>query len=100
MIEEGKKTTIPIIETMTNIMNYLAVSFYESQFTHQDQQAWSIVKEVYDRISNTPSVSPSVRDIQEFYDAIVLLRRVTETDDPVYHTYMREIRQYYTKTAV
>ena len=89
----------PAVTTMAGMINYLTVSLYQGQFTYNHEQAWATLNDIYDRISKTPSVAPSASDIREFYNNIAFLWRVTETDDPDYHTYMRQFRRYITATA-
>lgn len=87
-------TPAPAIVTMAGMINYLTVSFYEGQFTYNHEQAWARLNDIYDRVSKTPNIAPSVSDIQEFYNNIVSLWRVTETYDPDYDRYMRQLRRY------
>jgi len=49
---------------------------------------------VYDRISKTPVLAPSVGDIEMFYGTVHYLRGVTDTDYPNYASYMREFRRF------
>ena len=49
---------------------------------------------IYDRISKTPVLTPSVGDIEMFYGTIHYLRGVTDTDDPNYASYMREFCRF------
>jgi hypothetical protein len=84
----------PAVSTMAGMINYLTVSFYEGQFTYNDEQAWARLNDIYDRISKTPTVAPSVSDIREFYNNIAFLWHVTETDDPDYDRYMRQLRRH------
>ena len=75
-------------------MNYLTVSFYTGQFTYNHEQAWARLNEMYDIISKTPSVLPSWSNVKEFYSNIVILWRVTETDDPDYYTYINQFKRH------
>jgi hypothetical protein len=84
----------PSVATMAGMINYLTVSLYQGQFTYNDEQAWARLNDIYDRISKTPSIAPSVSDIREFYNNIAFLWRVTETEDPDYDRYMRQLRRY------
>ncbi len=84
----------PAVATMAGMINYLTVSLYQGQFTYNHEQAWARLNDIYDRVSKTPTVAPSVSDIREFYNNIVFLWRVTETDDPDYDRYMRQLRRY------
>lgn len=84
----------PILSIMANMMNYLNVSLYEGLFTYNDQQARARLNELYDSMSATPSDAPSMCDSVEFYRNVQYLRKVTDTYDPDYASYMREIYQY------
>ena len=72
-------------EVMANMINYLNVSLYEGQFTYNHEQA----RERLNTISE--SESDSQDDCLEFYKNVLYLKNVTDTDDPVYHTYMRQL---------
>lgn len=89
----------PAIAIMAGMINYLTVSLYQGQFTYNDEQAWAMLNDIYDRVSKTPSIAPSVSDIREFYNNIAFLWHVTETDDPDYDRYMRQLRRHITATA-
>jgi hypothetical protein len=84
----------PAVSTMAGMINYLTVSLYQEQFRYKDEQAWARLNEMYDRISKTPSVAPSVSDIREFYNIINSLWRVIDTDDPDYDMYMLQFRRH------
>lgn len=83
-----------VIETMTNIMNYLSVSLYESQFTKNHEDSYMTLCSIYTNIASDPSTAPHVRDIKQFYDNIVYLGSVTYTDDPDYYKYKIILRKY------
>ena len=84
----------PAVATMAGMINYLTVSLYQGQFTYNHEQAWTMLNDIYDRVSKTPSIAPSVSDIRDFYNNIAFLWRVTETEDPDYDRYMRQLRRY------
>lgn len=84
----------PIVQTVANMMNYLSVSLYEGQFTLKHEQARTRLNELYDHLSKTPSVAPSLSHSSEFYYNVNELRNVTETDYPDYHVYMRKLKKY------
>jgi hypothetical protein len=84
----------PTIATMAGMINYLTVSLYQGQFTYNHEQAWAMLNDIYNRVSKTPTVAPSVSDIREFYNNIAFLWHVIETDDPDYDRYMRQLRRY------
>jgi hypothetical protein len=89
----------PIVSLMACMMNYLNVSFYEGLFTYNHEQARAILNEIYDRVSNTPVLAPSVKDTEMFYGTVHYLRGVTDTDDPNYASYMREFRRFIVAAA-
>ena len=82
-----------IVQTMANLINYLNVSLYESQFVHNHEQARLTLNVIYDYVSLTPSECPSYDYIIEFYNSVICLRNVTDTYDPDYHKYMRELKK-------
>lgn len=84
----------PIITVMANMMNYLTLSLYQGQFTYNHERSWARLNTLYDQLSKTSSVAPSLKVSGEFYENVVYLRRVTETDDPDYASYMGKIRHY------
>lgn len=83
-----------VVQLMTNMMNYLSVSLYESAFTKNHQDAYSVLQSIYDSVALRPSMLPSLHDIKQFYENIVYLGGVTYTDDPDYYTYKRGLRKY------
>jgi hypothetical protein len=83
-----------IIEIMAHMMNYLDASYYESQFTYVHEQARLNLNTIYDSVSKTPSKSPSVKDISDFYNCIKCLKNVTDTDDIDYYKYMSVMKNY------
>ena len=84
-----------IVITMANMLNYLNVSLYEGQFTYKHEQARAKINEIYDSVSKTPLLAPSLDVTTEFYNNVKCLKNVTDTDDPEYYQYMRELRNYY-----
>ena len=83
-----------VVQNMTHMMNYLSVSLYESAFTKNHQDAYSVLQSIYDSVALRPSMLPSLHDIKQFYDNVVYLGGVTYTDDPDYYTYKRGLRKY------
>jgi hypothetical protein len=83
----------PAVTTMANMINYLTVSLYQGQFTYNHEQAWARLNDIYDIISKTPSIGPSLENIQEFHGNVASLWFVTETDDPDYERYIRQLRR-------
>ena len=86
-----------IVQTMTHMMNYLSASLYESQFTKNHQDSYATLRSIYDSVALRPSVAPSLKDVEQFYENIVYLGSVTYTDDPDYYTYKRSLRKYFIK---
>ena len=84
-----------IVITMANMLNYLNVSLYEGQFTYKHEQARAKINEIYDSVSKTPLLAPSLDVTTEFSNNVKCLKNVTDTDDPEYYQYMRELRNYY-----
>jgi hypothetical protein len=83
----------PAVTTMANMINYLTVSLYQGQFTYNHEQAWARLNDIYDIISKTPSIGPSLETIQDFHGNVASLWFVTETDDPDYERYIRQLRR-------
>jgi hypothetical protein len=83
----------PAVTTMANMINYLTVSLYQGQFKYNHEQAWARLNEIYDCVSKTPAAAPSLENIQGFYDNVATLWFVTETDDPDYERYIRQLRR-------
>ena len=82
-----------IVSVMAKMLNYLNVSLYEGQFTYKHEQARLKINEIYDSVSKMPN--PPLHAIAEFYNNVKCLKNVTDTDDPDYYQYMRELRNYY-----
>jgi hypothetical protein len=83
-----------IVQLFANMMNYLNVSFYEGRFTYNHEQARVRLNNIYDSVSKSPSLAPSMEDIVDFYRNVNDLKNVTETDDQDYASYMRELYQH------
>jgi hypothetical protein len=92
---DGNVNINKIIITMANMLNYLNVSLYEGQFTYKHEQARAKINEIYDSVSKTALLAPSLYATAEFYNNVKCLQNVTDTDDPDYYQYMRELRHYY-----
>jgi hypothetical protein len=84
----------PILELFANVINYLNVSLYQGQFTHKHQQAFARLNELYEELSQNPCKSPCIDDIREFYNNIIYLKNVTDTDDGNYYYYLRTLKKY------
>ena len=91
----GDNNINKIVITMANMLNYLNVSLYEGQFTYNHEQARLKINEIYDTVSKMPLLAPSLYATAEFYNNVKCLQNVTDTDDPDYYQYMRELRHYY-----
>jgi glutamate formiminotransferase len=83
-----------VVQIMANMINYLSVSLYESAFTKNHEDAYYVLRSIYDSVALRPSVLPSLQDIKQFYENIVYLGSVTYTEDPDYYTYKRGLRKY------
>ena len=83
-----------IVELMANMINYLNVSLYEGQFTYNHEQSRAKLNEIYDYVSKMPFRAPSLDDSVDFYNNVKWLKGVTDTDDPYYYLYMRELNNY------
>ena len=83
-----------VVQLMANFINYLSVSLYESAFTKNHQDSLTTIHSIYDSVSLTPSIPPSLYDCSQFYQNIIYLANVTYTDDPDYYTFKRSLRKY------
>ena len=83
-----------IIELLANIINYLNVSLYQGQFTYNHEHAFTRLNQLYEQLSKKPSIAPSTEDITEFYNNIMYLKNVTDTDDPNYYFYVHMLKKY------
>jgi len=92
---DGNVNINKIVSIMANMLNYLNVSLYEGQFTYKHERARLKINEIYDSVSTMPFIAPSLEDTAEFYNSVKCLKNVTDTDDPDYYQYMRELRKYY-----
>jgi hypothetical protein len=86
-----------IVKLMANMMNYLNVSFYESLFTYNHEQARAELNAIYESVALKCSEPPSLDDSNNFYRNVIYLNSVTDTDDDTYHTYMRQLKSYIRK---
>ena len=84
----------PAVTTMAHMINYLTVSLYQGQFKYNHEHAWGRLNAIYDSVSKTPTTAPSLNTIQEFHDNVISLWFVTETDDPDYDRYVRQMRRH------
>ena len=81
-------------ELLANVMNYLNVSLYESQFTKKHEEARANLNANYDAVAASPEKEPTREQVVSFYNDICVLEKVTDTDDPIYYTYKRLLRRY------
>ena len=91
------QTVHHIVQLMANILNYLSVSLYQGQFTHVHQLSYTELNNLYDNLSKTPHEAPLIKDITCFYNNLIFLKNVTDTDDPDYHIYMNQLKKYIKK---
>jgi hypothetical protein len=83
------------VQLMANILNYLSVSMYEGSFKQCHQEALRELNAIYDSAAHRePGAPPSRADCLSFYDNLVFLSQVTETDDPDYIVYKRKLKQW------
>jgi hypothetical protein len=82
---------------VTNMINYLNVSFYESLFTYNHEQARAELNAIYESVTLKCTEPPSLDDVATFYRNVLYLKSVTDTDDSTYHTYMRQLKSYIQK---
>jgi hypothetical protein len=88
-----------IFTIFANFINFLNVSCYQAQFTHQHEQARARLEALYSEISKSPQVPPTLEQCISFYNDIRVLEKVTDTDDPDYHVYKRFLRTYIAETT-
>lgn len=93
-IIDDKKSVHHIVQLMANIINYLNVSLYQGQFTYTHEKSFAQLNELYVKLSKTPFTAPSIEDITSAYNNLIYLQNVTDTDDPDYHCYMRNLKKY------
>ena len=86
-----------IVILMANMLNYLNVSFYESLFTYNHEQARAELNAIYESVALEYTESPSLDDSINFYRNVIYLKSVIDTDDGTYHTYMRQLKSYIQK---
>ena len=97
MVENNNNNNNEIVILMANMINYLNVSFYESLFTYNHEQARAELNAIYESVALKCTESPSLYVIVNFYRNIFYLKSVTDTDDDTYHTYMRQLKSYIQK---
>ena len=93
-VENNNNETVIL---MANIINYLNVSFYESLFTYNHEQARAELNAIYESVALKCREPPSLDESINFYRNVIYLKSVTDTDDGTYHTYMRQLKAYIQK---
>ncbi len=83
-----------IVTLLANFVNYLNVSYYESLFTKNHEDARANINAIYDAVAMTPNAPPTKEQCVSFYNDIRVLGNVTHTDDPDYYIYKRLLRKY------
>jgi len=83
-----------IVQLMANFINYLNVSLYEHALTYNHEKARATLNDIYNTVSMTPSLPPSLDHCVSFYNNINCLTKVTYTDDPDYYTSKRKLGNY------
>ena len=86
-----------IVILMANMINYLNVSFYESLFTYNHEQARAELNAIYESVALKCTESPSLDDVATFYRNVLYLKSVIDTDDSAYYRYMRQLQSYIQK---
>ena len=79
------------VQLMANVMNYLSVSFYEGSFKKCHEDALRALNSIYDTVSKSPQELPPHSTRTSFYDNFIFLSPVTDTDDPDYTLYKRQL---------
>ena len=95
IVENNNNNEIVIL--MANMLNYLNVSFYESLFTYNHEQARAELNAIYEFVVLKCTETPSLDDSINFYRNVIYLKSVTDTDDGTYYTYMRQLKSYIQK---
>ena len=96
-VENNNNNNHEIVILMANMINYLNVSFYESLFTYNHEQARAELNAIYESVALKCSEPPSLDDSVTFYRNVLYLKSVTDTDDSTYHVYMRQLKSYIQK---
>jgi hypothetical protein len=92
VVENNNNNEIVIL--MANMINYLNVSFYESLFTYNHEQARAELNAIYESVGLKCKEPPSLDESINFYRNVIYLKSVTDTDDDTYHMYMRQLKSY------
>jgi hypothetical protein len=93
-MNDNKNSVHYVVQLMANIINYLNVSLYQGQFTYKHEQSFSQINELYENISKTPFTAPTIEDITCVYNNLIYLQNVTDTNDPDYYSYIRNLKKY------
>jgi len=82
------------VQLMANVMNYLSVSLYEGSFKKCHEDALRELNSIYNTVAKTPKDLPSYLIRTSFYDNFIFLSPVTDTDDPDYMRYKRQLFRF------
>lgn len=82
------------VQLMANVMNYLSVSLYEGSFKKCHEDALRCLNSIYDTVSKSPQELPPYLMRTSFYDNFIFLSPVTDTDDPDYTLYKRQLFKF------
>ena len=82
------------VQLMANVMNYLSGSLYEGLFKKCHEDALRELNSIYDTVAKSPQQLPPYPMRSSFYDNFIFLSPVTDTDDPDYTRYKRELFRF------
>jgi hypothetical protein len=85
------------VQVMANVMNYLSASLYEGSFKKCHEDALRSLNSIYDAVSKSPKELPPYSMRTSFYDNFIFLSPVTDTDDPDYTLYKRQLFRFTAK---
>jgi hypothetical protein len=90
-LETIEPTPNHCVQLMANVMNYLNVSLYEGSFKKCHEDALRALNSIYDTVAKAPQELPPYSMRTSFYDNFIFLSPVTDTDDPDYTRYKRQL---------
>jgi hypothetical protein len=82
------------VQLMANVMNYLSVSLYDGSFKKCHEDALRELNSIYDTVAKSPKELPPYPMRASFYDNFIFLSPVTDTDDPDYTLYKRDLFKF------
>ena len=85
------------VQVMANVMNYLSASLYEGSFKQCHEDALRSLNSIYDTVTKSPKELPPYSMRTSFYDNFIFLLPVTDTDDPDYTLYKRQLFRFTAK---